>query len=145
MSPAELAVFLREARERADRSAASVAADLGVSVQTVHNWERASAPTRPATERYPEIERAYGLPPGALGYAVVTSTSDPALAYWVGRWEQSANHLERVLREQRDLVEAMRITATGAGASSAPRRDVVAVAEQPPDEGASRPRRRARQ
>jgi transcriptional regulator with XRE-family HTH domain len=121
MKPAELAIFLRSTRERANRSALEIATALGVSVQTVHNWERASNPTRPATERFPDIERAYGLPPGTLGYAVVTPRSDPTLAYWVGRWEQATDHLERVLREQRELVEAMRVPHDARGEPPPPR------------------------
>lgn len=133
MEPEEFALWLKAARESHGRSAEHVSTMLRVSVQTVHNWERAKKPVQPSSARYPEIEQAYGLQPGAIRAVLGIPLSGPSLDYWVGRWEQATEHLERVLIEQRALVEYMKAKSSTVNYPDASSARPMLAAEQRPE------------
>lgn len=106
----ELGAWLKRSREAIKKSAEQIAAEIGVSAPAVYGWERG---TIPKPERFPKMEAAYGLPAGSIAAVIGGPLTGGSLSYWVGRFEQATVHLERVTREQRDLVDLMRASAAG--------------------------------
>ena len=106
MDSQQFGQWLESARKTHGISAEDVAEIVGVTPPAVYNWENGTSV--PGKSRFAKMEAAYRLPAGSVAAALSDPLAGGALAYWIGRWEQSAAHLRRVVLEQDELIAEMK-------------------------------------
>lgn len=103
---AGLGEMIARARRLMGAKPTFLAKAMGVSRQTWYDWE--NGVSRPDHNRWGHLEGLLGLRRGSIAAATQRPLDGPSLDYWIGRWEQHTDHFERLLREQRELVQLMR-------------------------------------
>lgn len=143
--PTTFGAALVQARAERKLSQQALAAALGVARSTVARWETLTSATGHKdglTEANLAMLRQYF---GRDLVAAQAPPTDVTLAYWAGRAEQVAAHLELVLAEQRRLVADMgggEADALRAAAIATTRAAAAAAAAHPPASATPARRRR---